>query len=326
MDFRERKIGFREADRRYAALKRQHEAGTISDEQFDAQRRRLMVQDNEGRWWAKSRRTGEWHYHDGNSWVRGTPPDYQRPPPTPPLAAERTPGHRSQLPEQYGEKQRRGVGPRWLIMAAGLLAVMFGVVGIVVWMLVPGVSSDEEGPGAEEASGPAPGYQLVRHESGSLSVEVPSDWETDPSEYVNFEGDAPTESSESGDPSITASTDLYAWNNTGTQGAGVFFRASRVLAQEYTADQFLDFQLSAYSESCESFGTREYFSRSPYSGGMQEFSNCGMNSDHNILNVAATPEGGECLLQLQIAMYNEADREVAQHIMNSFEADCEGIS
>lgn len=36
-----------------------------------------MVQDAEGRWWAKHRETGEWHYYDGNAWVRGTPPGYQ---------------------------------------------------------------------------------------------------------------------------------------------------------------------------------------------------------------------------------------------------------
>jgi hypothetical protein len=77
MDFREDKIGFQEADRRYAELKRQRDSGTISDEEFDAQRQQLMVQDDEGRWWAKSRKTGEWNYHDGNAWVRGTPPGYQ---------------------------------------------------------------------------------------------------------------------------------------------------------------------------------------------------------------------------------------------------------
>jgi hypothetical protein len=77
MDFREDKIGFQEADRRYAELKRQRDSGTISDEEFDAQRQQLMVQDDEGRWWAKSRKTGEWNYHNGNAWVRGTPPGYQ---------------------------------------------------------------------------------------------------------------------------------------------------------------------------------------------------------------------------------------------------------
>lgn len=33
-----------------------------------------MVQDEEGRWWARSRETGEWHYRDGEAWIPATPP------------------------------------------------------------------------------------------------------------------------------------------------------------------------------------------------------------------------------------------------------------
>jgi hypothetical protein len=80
VDFRRREVDFQEADRRYAELARQRDAGSISDEEFDAQRQQLMVQDDEGRWWAKSRETGDWHYHDGEGWVRSTPPGYQPPP------------------------------------------------------------------------------------------------------------------------------------------------------------------------------------------------------------------------------------------------------
>jgi len=36
-----------------------------------------MVQDDEGRWWSKHPENGEWHYHNGSGWVRGTPPGYQ---------------------------------------------------------------------------------------------------------------------------------------------------------------------------------------------------------------------------------------------------------
>src|SRR4051794_28204030 len=93
-DFREREIDFREADRRYGEFKRQLDAGTISDEEFDTQRRRLMVQDDEGYWWAKSRNTGQWHYHDGSAWVQGTPPAYQRPLTLP---EEGTPERQSQV-------------------------------------------------------------------------------------------------------------------------------------------------------------------------------------------------------------------------------------
>src|SRR5918912_4316610 len=80
MDFSEQQATtFEEAERRYAELKRQLDSGVISAEEFDAQRRQLMVQDDEGKWWAKSRNTGEWNYHDGSGWVPGSPPGYQPP-------------------------------------------------------------------------------------------------------------------------------------------------------------------------------------------------------------------------------------------------------
>jgi hypothetical protein len=74
MEHKEDNLTFQEADRRYADLKRQRDAGELSAAAFDAQLQELMIQDLEGRWWAKSRSTGEWHYHDDNGWVRETPP------------------------------------------------------------------------------------------------------------------------------------------------------------------------------------------------------------------------------------------------------------
>jgi tetratricopeptide (TPR) repeat protein len=70
-------VDFQEADRRYAKIKRHQEAGGLTQEEFDRQLEALMVQDEEGRWWAKSRTSGDWHYHDGTAWVRGKPPAYQ---------------------------------------------------------------------------------------------------------------------------------------------------------------------------------------------------------------------------------------------------------
>lgn len=56
MAFRERETGFRELDRRYAELRRQFDAGTISTDEFDERRGRLMLRDGEGRWWVKGRK------------------------------------------------------------------------------------------------------------------------------------------------------------------------------------------------------------------------------------------------------------------------------
>ncbi len=71
---------FSDVDRRYAELRRKYETGTLSAEQFDAQLKELMVQDKQGRWWAKGRLTGAWSYYDGKDWIKSNPPYL---PPTP---------------------------------------------------------------------------------------------------------------------------------------------------------------------------------------------------------------------------------------------------
>jgi hypothetical protein len=77
-------VEFQEANRRYANLRQRYENGSLSAEEFDALLEEMMVEDGEGRWWAKSRETGEWHYYDDESgaWIRDTPPGYHRTPAT----------------------------------------------------------------------------------------------------------------------------------------------------------------------------------------------------------------------------------------------------
>ena len=65
-------MDFQEADRRYVDIKRSYESGGLTQEELDEQLEQLMVQGEEGRWWAKSRSAGEWYYHDGTTWVKRT--------------------------------------------------------------------------------------------------------------------------------------------------------------------------------------------------------------------------------------------------------------
>ena len=67
---------FTEVNGRYADLKQQFQSGTITAEQFDEALKAMMVQDEQGRWWAKARETGEWNYYDNaaGAWVRAEPP------------------------------------------------------------------------------------------------------------------------------------------------------------------------------------------------------------------------------------------------------------
>ena len=63
---------FAEVDRQYASLKEQWQSGMLTDEAFDEALKGMMIQDEQGRWWAKARDTGQWNYYDNASqaWVR----------------------------------------------------------------------------------------------------------------------------------------------------------------------------------------------------------------------------------------------------------------
>jgi hypothetical protein len=160
VDFRGREEKFREADRRYAELKRQLDAGSISTEEFEAERQRLMVLD-EGRWWNKFGESGEWHYHDGNTWVRDTPPSYQEQATTEPTSppAQTPPPPRPKGLEN-GENRRQKM-PLW-IPVAGLGGIALVGIVLIFWALVPylqgGTATGEQGePMQSNQAEPAPG-------------------------------------------------------------------------------------------------------------------------------------------------------------------------
>lgn len=119
---------------------------------------------------------------------------------------------------------------------------------------------------------------------------------------------------------IAASSDINAWA-AGSPVPGMFMVASRDLAQEYDEDQLVDSSLNDLS-SCDA-GERQVFDRPPYSGKLQTW-DCRADGS-TIFKLAATPESRECAIVLQIKMYNEADREAARHVLESFETDCESI-
>lgn len=70
MNFEESEADFREADHRYAWLKRRSDAGSMSTEEFDGQRLRLMVWDDEDSWGVEVRTAGGPSYRIESGWVR----------------------------------------------------------------------------------------------------------------------------------------------------------------------------------------------------------------------------------------------------------------
>ena len=137
MNFKVRELSFQEADRRYGELTQQRDEGSISDEEFDAQRRQLMVQDDEGIRWAKIGKSGEWQYRDGGAWVRGTPPDYREANLEP--ATDDPPSHppSSSHPKDVENAENgRGKMPL-LISVAGLVGIALLGIVLIFWVLVP---------------------------------------------------------------------------------------------------------------------------------------------------------------------------------------------
>ena len=53
--------------------------------------------------------------------------------------------------------------------------------------------------------------------------------------------------------------------------------------------------------------------------------NCS-GSARTFITLAAAPKGRECVVMLHMAANTEADKKSAQHILDTFEADCGGIS
>lgn len=326
MDFKERKIDFPEADRRHDELARRREAGEINDREYDAERKKLSVRDEEGRWWAKSAKTGEWRYYDGGEWVPGVPPGYPTPSQPP---REEKPSERNEAPSEAAPDAPPSVGssaagyrvvgrprrmrrPRRLAMMAVVLAgVALVAVALVGWL----------GQGAA--------YALVEDESGSLSVEAPSEWGDLIME--DSEGEKGRDSWSSwldlGDvgSSLTAVNGLDGWR-TGAEGhQGMYMFASEELAS-WDHEYLVAAGPNDYWETCEG-GEIQDFNRGEYSGKVLQWENCGGESGHVAVTLSASPEDRECVVVMQIGGYfrTDADEEKIQHVLDTFEADCGSI-
>lgn len=68
-------------------------------------------------------------------------------------------------------------------------------------------------------------------------------------------------------------------------------------------------------------GYYEQFERGPYSLKMQEWRACGQN-DITSLVVAASREGSECVVALDVILAAQSDEQAAEHILDSLEVDC----
>lgn len=77
---------FNLAEQEYARLRREFEAGRLSEQAFHDSLSELAVQDAGGRFWMLGANTGRWYFYDGRQWIESDPN-----PPIAPKIAPRAP-------------------------------------------------------------------------------------------------------------------------------------------------------------------------------------------------------------------------------------------
>ncbi len=129
-------MGFREVEKRFRALKSKLDVGTIDEEEFEAELRKLYVLNGEGRYWMIGAQTGEWYYYDGTQWVQAPRPKEEiparteapRPKPPPPLSPVQ-PAAAAPAPPTRSKASRRIIG---IIIGLVALCFIFGIASPVI--------------------------------------------------------------------------------------------------------------------------------------------------------------------------------------------------
>ena len=127
-------MNFAEVEREVAKLRQELAAGRLTEEQFKARLRELMVLDEHGAWWMVGYETGEWYRHDGTDWVRADPPGRAALEPAPSLTTP-PPSVPSPPSPQAGARKASGLIVGSLIATfLGLFSIplLGGIVGLIL--------------------------------------------------------------------------------------------------------------------------------------------------------------------------------------------------
>jgi len=65
---------FKEIEKEFHKLKDKYTKGIIDREEFRKELEKLMLRDEEGKYWMIGIQTGKWYYYDGEKWVQSPPP------------------------------------------------------------------------------------------------------------------------------------------------------------------------------------------------------------------------------------------------------------
>jgi serine protease Do len=151
-------------------------------------------------------------------------------------------------------------------------------------------------------------YAIVSDDAELIQIEIPGEWgEIKGAPWVIDE--------ETVGASVAASADLDGFYDNYTT-PGVFFGASRLLAESYDEDTLLD--ANTFNDDCTYEGREEYEDQL-YTGKFEVYSNCGGEGGGTLIQVAAVPEGRDFIILLQMVAVSEADLEALDHMLQSFE-------
>ena len=177
-------------------------------------------------------------------------------------------------------------------------------------------------PAERPAAEIGPDYVTVA--DGALSVEVPSSWGEVQTGEGSEAGSSWSEFAGEGvDYSLTAAPSLDSWG--GVPGApGIYAVASAGLAQSYVNEELVAAGPNDLSGTCEA-GMRSAFEREPYSGFVQEWTNCGEDGS-GYLTLAATPRDGECVVLLTVGTAGQEGEAAGQHALDTFAAACSPLA
>ncbi len=70
---------FRATEAQYNELKERHSRGELTAQEVKAELKRLMLQDEDGKYWMLGGKSGKWYVHDGNQWQEGDPYEQFKP-------------------------------------------------------------------------------------------------------------------------------------------------------------------------------------------------------------------------------------------------------
>jgi serine protease Do len=151
-------------------------------------------------------------------------------------------------------------------------------------------------------------YTDITDDSGAITVRVPTAWS-------DINGAAWVMDDETIGVSVSASSDLEAYNNSWST-AGIFFGGSTVLAAEMDAEGLLD--LWDYSNDCEEAERFEY-DDAIYVGYYDLWTNCADEGHIFVVLAAAPAEGDEVLVLLQVAIPSGESEAALEQILDSFD-------